>query len=50
LDDEDATLLIPRVTRRERRLARRRGVPWGWIAYAFGVVLVVAGAALLAVR
>lgn len=50
MGDEDATVLVPRVTRRDQRLARHRGVPWGWIAYAVGVVLVVAGAAMLAVR
>ena len=48
--DEDATLLIPRVTRRDKRLASKRRVPWAWIAYSGGVVLVVVGAAFLAVR
>jgi hypothetical protein len=53
MTDEDATVQIRAVggpTRRERRRsARRPRLQWQWLLYSLVVVLVIVGAAMLAV-
>ena len=49
--DDEPTMLIPRLTRSQRqRATRRRRFPLGWITYSLAVVGVVVGAAFLAIR
>ncbi len=52
--DEEPTLVIPRLTRRERRIERGRirrlRVLAGWVGYALSVFAVIVAAAWLAVR
>lgn len=53
MSDDDATVQVPIVggqTRRERRMSSKRfRLQWQWLAYSAVVVLVIAGAAFLAV-
>jgi hypothetical protein len=50
--DEDATVLIPRITRRERRIAARHRprASAGWVLYSIAVLGLIAGSVWWAVQ